>query len=197
MTTARAVQKKLLGLAVLPFAAVLALSACGDSSPEATNVNIQPLETPVEPTEEATPAANTELDAIDPDGELTETSFRQSENGVTMTLTYTAMGDVVIKQTTTNEIDYAEAGLAGKEEAQALLDPMVAQADNVQGYDQSIDYGETSATEEVTVDYSVVDMTELAELPGFEGSDNMDIADYISLEESRKFLEQQGFVEVE
>ncbi len=129
--------------------------------------------------------------------EATETAFTNSMNGVEMTLTYTHEGDEVIKQTTSNVIEYEAAGLADKEEAQALLDPMVAQAADVEGYEQSIEYGDTSATEEVSIDYEVVDMSQLNGLPGFEGSANMDDADFVSLEESRKMLEEQGFTEVE
>lgn len=160
MTIARSSKKKFAALAVLPFAAALTLSACGEE-------------------------------------EATETAFTNSVNGVEMTLTYVHKGDEVIKQTTSNVIDYEASGLANKEQAQELLDPMVAQADDVEGYDQSIEYGEDSATEEVTVDYEVVDLNELNGLPGFEGSANMGDADFISLEESRKMLEQQGFTEVE
>lgn len=129
--------------------------------------------------------------------EATETAFENSMNGVEMRLTYTHKGDEVIKQTTSNVIEYEAAGLANKEEAQTLLDPMIAQADDVEGYDQSIEYGDTSATEEVTIDYEVVDMGELNGLPGFEGSANMEDADFVSFEESRKMLEEQGFTEVE
>lgn len=126
-----------------------------------------------------------------------ETAFTQEQGGVEMTLTYTHVGDEVIKQTTSNVIDYEAAGLGSKEEAQELLDPMIAQADDVEGYDQSIEYGDTSATEEVTIDYEVVDMSELGGLPGFEGSANMEDADFVSFEESREMLESQGFTEVE
>ncbi|GAA2037714.1 hypothetical protein GCM10009720_17740 [Yaniella flava] len=49
--------------------------------------------------------------------EETETSFTNSQNGIEITMTYTAVGDEVTKQTTTNEIDYEAAGLGGKEEA--------------------------------------------------------------------------------
>ena len=130
-------------------------------------------------------------------GEPEETAFTQEQGGVEMTLTYTHVDDEVIKQTTSNVIDYEAAGLGSKEEAQELLDPMIAQADDVEGYDQSIEYGETSATEEVTIDYEVVDMSELGGLPGFEGSANMEDADFVSFEESREMLKSQGFTEVE
>lgn len=59
-----------------------------------------------------------------------------------------------------------------------------------------MDYGETTATEEVVIDYEVIDVSELEGVPGFEGS-NLEDADYISLDESRELLEAQGFTEVE
>lgn len=160
MTMKSSIARKLTALAVLPFAAALSLTACGEQ-------------------------------------EATETAFTKQEGGVEMTLTYVHEGDNVIKQTTSNVIDYEAAGFESKDAAQEVLDPLVAQADDVEGYDQSIEYGETSATEEVTIDYSVVDMGELGQLPGFEGSANMDEASSISLEESRKLLESSGFTEVE
>ncbi|NWN88758.1 MAG: DUF1307 domain-containing protein [Micrococcaceae bacterium] len=129
--------------------------------------------------------------------EETETSFTNSQNGIEITMTYTAVGDEVTKQTTTNEIDYEAAGLGGKEEAQQMFDPVVEQAADVEGYEQSIEYGDTSATEEVSIDYEVADLEELANVPGYEGSANMAEGDYISLDESRTMLEEAGFTEVE
>lgn len=129
--------------------------------------------------------------------EAQETSFTQNQGGVEMTLTYTHVGDEVIKQTTQNVIDYEAAGFGSKEDAQEILDPLVAQAADVEGYEQSIEYGDTAATEEVSIDYEVVDLSQLSGIPGFEGSTNMEGADFISFEESRELLEQQGFTEVE
>src|SRR5690625_3112831 len=91
--------------------------------------------------------------------EETETSFTNSQNGVEMTLTYTAVGDEVVKQTTTNVIEYEAAGLGSKEDAQEMLDPMVDQGVDVEGYAQTIEYGDTSATEEVSIDYEIADMS--------------------------------------
>lgn len=130
-------------------------------------------------------------------GEETETSFTNNQNGMETTMTYTAVGDEVTKQTTTNVIDYEAAGLGSKEEAQETLDPLIAQSDGVEGYDQSIEYGDTSATEEVSVDYEAADLEALAEVPGFEGTANMEDGDFVSLEQSREMLENQGFTEVE
>lgn len=130
-------------------------------------------------------------------GEETETSFTNSQNGVEMTMTYTAVGDEVIKQTTSNVIDYEAAGLGSKEDAQAMLDPMIEQGADVEGYEQSIEYGETSAIEEVSIDYEVADLAELSQVPGFEGTANLEDGEFVSLEQSRELLESQGFTEVE
>lgn len=201
MTISRS-SKKLTALAVLPFAAVLALSGCGsddDSNADggASNVNIEPVEAEAAPSEASVEPTEATPDTPAADGEATKTTFTQSQNGVEMTLIYTAVGDRVIKQTTQNVIDYQAAGFADKAQAQEILDPMLDQSSGIEGYDQSIEYGETSAVEEVSVDYQVVDMSDLEGLPGFEGSGNMGVADFISLSESRKLLEQQGFTEVE
>lgn len=57
--------------------------------------------------------------------------------------------------------------------------------------------GETSTVEEVSIDYSVVDLSKVRGMPGIEGSENMGHADFISLEESRKLLKESGFTEIE
>lgn len=203
MRAQRTTAKKLTALAVLPFAGALSLSACaGDdatsANSDALNVNIEPVETTVEEPETTVQEPETTLnDTDEPTGEFSETAFTQNENGVEMTLTYIHQGDRVVKQTTRNVIDYEAAGFGDKEQAQQILDPMVAEADVVEGYEQSIEYGDTSAVEEVSIDYLVVDMRQLGGLPGFEGSENMEEALFVSLSESRKMLESQGFTEVE
>ena len=190
-------KKKFTAMAVLPFAAALTLSACDDATNDASNVHIEPVESPEAPSETSIEPVETTPEPPATDGETTETAFTQNQNGVDMTLTYTAVGDRVVKQTTRNVIDYRAAGIGSKEEAQEIFDPLMDQSAGVEGYDQSIEYGETSAVEEVSIDYRVVDMNALSDIPGFEGSGNMDGADFVSLSESRKLLEQQGFSEVE
>ncbi|MDN6358699.1 DUF1307 domain-containing protein [Yaniella sp.] len=95
-------------------------------------------------------------------------------------------------------MEYEAAGLGSKEDAQEMLDPMVDQGVDVEGYEQTIEYGDTSATEEVSIDYEIADMSELSEVPGYESTGNMDEEGaFISLEESREQLESAGFTEVE
>jgi len=191
-------RKRLPVVAALPIIAALTLPACGSQTEhDASEVNIEPVETEVPtPDVEPTPPVIEENDDATPTG-ATETTFTQTENGVELTLTYTSVGDRVIKQTTTSLIDYAAAGLGDKAEAQALLDPLVEQSDDIEGYEQSIEYGETSAVEKVSIDYEVADINELHDVPGFEGSGDLGRADYISLEESRKLLKENGFTEVD
>ncbi|OAV62399.1 YehR family lipoprotein [Enteractinococcus helveticum] len=197
MTITASLKKKFTAVAVLPFAAALTLSACGDSTNDASNVNIEPVESQAAPSETNIEPVETTPESPAADGETTETAFTQNQNGVEMTLTYTAVGDRVVKQTTRNVIDYQAAGFGSKEQAQEVFDPLMEQSAGVEGYDQSMEYGETSAVEEVSIDYRVVDMSALSDIPGFEGSENMGAADFVSLSESRKLLEQQGFTEVE
>lgn len=126
-----------------------------------------------------------------------QTTYTQTQNGVEMSLTYTHVGDEVIEQKASNVINYADAGFGNKAQAQQVLDPLLAESDGIEGYEISMEYGETTATEEVTIDYEVIDIEELQGVPGFEGSADLADADYISLEESRELLEAQGFTEVE
>lgn len=200
MTTQRTKTRKLAALAILPFAAALAFSACGsdDAAEDTSNVNIEPVENTDETTNTETELTEPKPIEIDPaNDELTERAFRQTQGGVDMTLTYTAIGDRVIKQTTRNVINYEAAGFGDKAQAQEIFDPMLEQSAGIEGYDQTIEYGETEAVEELTIDYEVVDLSQLSGLPGFEGSDNVNEADFISLSQSLQMLEQQGFTEVE
>jgi len=210
-----AVAKKITALAALPVAAALTLSACSGDSTASEDVNISPISEGSSPSETtndfgqsngaddsgASLFPDSSNDSPTPDapsdGERTEAVFEMSQNGVDVTVTYTAQGDQVVKQTTRNEIDYAASGFSGEEEAREYFDPMLAQAQDVPGYEQTMEYGETSAVEELVIDYSVADPSDLAELPGYEASDNMDVADYVSLEESRQLLLNSGFTEVE
>ena len=204
--------KKITALVALPFAAALTLSACSDDTTASEDVNIAPV------TEESSQSESTNdfgqsADSDDslfsdssnnsqtPDapstGERTESTFTNSQNGVEITMTYTAVGDEVVKQTTRNEIDYAASGLSGQEEARQYFEPMLAQGEGVPGYEQTMEFGETSAVEELVIDYSVADPSDLTGLPGYEGTGAEGENFYISMEQSRQLLLDSGFTEVE
>ena len=51
MTITSSLKKKLAAVAVLPLAASLTLAGCGDSTNDATNVNIQPVESEPAPSD--------------------------------------------------------------------------------------------------------------------------------------------------
>lgn len=213
--------KKLSALLVLPFAAMLALSACSDEN-NATDedVNITPKNDAS--TEAGTPVESDDVngsddlngfdggdesddvngledvDALDESGGVAESSFVIEQGGVETTMTYTAKGDRVTKQSTVNEIDYAAAGLASEEEAKEILDPVVEASQGVAGLEHTIDYRGDTATESMSVDYEVASLSELAEVPGYEmNSDEVDDDTYISMKVSREELINAGFEEVQ
>lgn len=186
--------KKMIALATFPFVAALGLSACSDDTNASEDVNITPIAN--EPSQLDTSTDFGQSDDVS-SNEMTETSFARTQNGMESTMTYTARGDRVTKQTATNVIDYAAAGFSDKDAAREVLDPLVAESQDVTGYQQTVEYGETSAVEELMIDYEVADMSEVSQLPGYEVSADMGQHDYISLQESRRMLESSGFTEVE
>ncbi|MEF3331383.1 YehR family lipoprotein [Oceanobacillus oncorhynchi] len=126
-----------------------------------------------------------------------ETVTLQSEqNGVIMKITYVAEGDEVIEQSTESEIPYSSLMVTTKEEAQAILDPIVAEIQGTEGLEHNIDYQDDKAIETMTIDYTTADLSEISALPGstFEGEEG---ADTVSLEQSVEMMEGQGFEVVE
>lgn len=122
-------------------------------------------------------------------------SYQAEEEGVKITLTYTAEDDTVTEQTSENEIEYAALGLTDKEQAEEIFNPVVEQYQNVDGITHEIDYQDDKVVESVSVDLTTVDMDELTALEGamFEPGEN----DEISLERSVEMIESQGFEKVE
>ncbi len=123
----------------------------------------------------------------------TETaSFTRSANGYTTTLTYYADADVVFKQETVSTVDYVTAGIESEEALKEQMVPVVQQFQGLEGVVHSIRYDATSATETLSVDFRVADMSKLAQLSGsaFTGEDEP-----VSLEMSRALLLGQGYAE--
>lgn len=124
-----------------------------------------------------------------------ETRTFESENpGVTTTITYTYKGDKVTKQTAENVISYEEVGLGSKEEAQEAFDPLVEQFQDIDGVTHKMDYTDSTATEQLTIDFSEADYEDIKSLPGMdlEGDTNKGV----SMEKSAEILNNQGFTEV-
>ncbi|MFS0750008.1 YehR family lipoprotein [Oceanobacillus sp. 1P07AA] len=122
-------------------------------------------------------------------------TYQTEEQGISITLTYTAEDDKVVKQVSESEIEYRALGVTTKEEAEELLAPLVEDYQNIDGLTHEIEYQDDKVIEKVTVDYNEADAQEIAELEGsmFEG----DPSEGISLEKSIELIESQGFEEVE
>lgn len=126
----------------------------------------------------------------------TTTVLTYSEGGTEMTLTYYSIGDEVTRQTTTNVISYDSLGLTDEAQARAQIEPLAESFQGISGLEHSIEYGETSATETMTVDYAIANPAEIAQLTGSTFSGNVGDNSKISLEASLKALEAQGFTVV-
>ncbi|MFD1417100.1 YehR family lipoprotein [Oceanobacillus jeddahense] len=123
-------------------------------------------------------------------------TLQGEQNGVVLEITYVAEGDEVVEQSTESEIPYSSLMVTTKEEAQAILDPIVAEIQGTEGLEHNIDYQDDKAIETMTIDYTSADLSEISALPGsnFEGSED---ADMVSLEQSVEMMESQGFEVVE
>lgn len=129
-------------------------------------------------------------------GGETQTSYSLSQNRTESTVTFYATGDKVTKQSVENTIDYEDSGLTDKETAESTLGPLVGQFQGIEGVEHSIEYGDTSAVETMTVDYSVANLQEVSELLGSSYSDT-DNASAVSLKKSIELLEKSGYTKVE
>lgn len=131
---------------------------------------------------------------IDPTGENIVT-LELEQNGVLLSLTYTADGDKVIEQTANNVMPYESLGVATQEEAEEILAGAVEGYQNAQGIEHEMDYQDDKVIETLTINYEEADMTEVGELDGtiVDG----DTSQGISLTQSIDMLLQQGFEIVE
>ncbi|MBR2998423.1 DUF1307 domain-containing protein [Candidatus Saccharibacteria bacterium] len=126
-------------------------------------------------------------------------TYEKVSDGITMSLTYYAKDGLVYKQTAKNTIPYSVLGATTKEEAGAILDPAMEEvlkdALEIDGYEDTVEYHDDKAIENVSIDFNVVDKDKLKDIVGayFEG----DTEQGWSLEKSTKWLEDSGFTKVE
>lgn len=124
------------------------------------------------------------------------TKYTKSEGGIENTITYYANGDEVTKQISESVIDYEVAfGTTDVDQIKSVMDPITENFKGLDGVEYSFDYGETSATEVLSVDYSEAKATELAELPGSQFEGDIE-SNKISLKMSKEILEKSGYEEV-
>lgn len=106
---------------------------------------------------------------------------------------FTYEGDKVTHQKTINTMPYSSLGVTTKEEAKVILDPIALQYQGYEGLTETIDYQEDQLVEVIEIDYLVVDVEAVRDIPGmmFEG----DVSKGIGLKRSEQMLLDQGFVE--
>ena len=175
-----------LGLLGALFVAGLLLGSCASHETEAPDVNITPVTQA-----QSDPEAGSSQDDVE-----TEGTFVLDEDGIETTITMHAVGGIVTEQTTTNVFDYAAFDVSTAEEAQAVLKDVIITVDDVEGFEQDLDYGETAATQVTHIDFTALDMGEVADVPGVM-TDGVTEESVVSYEENRQLLLSFGFVEVE
>src|SRR5690625_1080561 len=123
------------------------------------------------------------------------TTYELKEDGLNSTIDYTHKGDEVVKQATKNTVAYEIYGFESKDEAESSLSPFTEVYEDLKGIDYSIDFQDEEFVEEITIDYTAVDYDQLEGIEGFEFEGDTDNG--ISLKETAKLIEAEGFKKVE
>jgi len=126
----------------------------------------------------------------------TEGSFVFDEGGIETTITMKTVDGIVTEQTTTNVFDYAALGVGSADQAKEALDEIIITVEEMDGFEQHTEYGETQATQVTRVDFEVFDLREAENLPGAMTSGVSEDA-VVSYADNRRMLLDLGFVEVE
>src|SRR5690625_1996777 len=191
---ARNAAKKFSGLTFMSVAAVLSLAGCSGTM-NAHDANMTPLS---EPTEETGPVIDDGGFDTPEDGEEAEVVFiNTAAPGVDVTVTYTVMGNEVLQQLTENVIEYEASGLGSKAEAQEIVEPMVERSQDIEGYEYVTDYGDTTMTEEVLIDYTTLDWEAMSQVPGYEVPEEISSGEVaLTVQDIRMMHESMGYEEV-
>ena len=120
--------------------------------------------------------------------------FQLEQEGVVSTLVYTYEGDKVTKQSTENTVQYEQAGISSKEQAEEMFGPLAEQFKGIDGVTHEMVSEDSQLVEKLTIDYETVDFDEIKSLPGMNFTGDADKG--VSMKESAKLLESQGFKEV-
>lgn len=185
-------------LGALLAASLLLLTSCSSTSQEATDVTITPLSEATTDTTSPDAASSDGPDRQHSFGDDVETegSFVLDEGGIETTITMKAVDGIVTEQTTTNVFDYAALGVGSADQAKEALDEIIITVEEMDGFEQHTEYGETQATQVTRVDFEVFDLREAENLPGAMTSGVSEDA-VVSYADNRRMLLELGFVEVE
>lgn len=116
--------------------------------------------------------------------------WEMDQAGQKMTMTLQVEGDKVTKQETASTLKYADIGI-DQETAKAQFDAVADGFKDVEGLDYTVEYNDDDLTQTVIVDFSKIDTSALADLPGF-GTGEQIKDGGVSLEEAQKSLEAMG-----
>ncbi|EAC9528382.1 hypothetical protein AJM34_02330 [Listeria monocytogenes] len=119
-------------------------------------------------------------------------TFTLSQNGVESKLVYTYKGDKVTKQTAEKTMSYTALSVSSKEDAEKLLKETSDKFQNIDGLKEKIEYKDDKAIETIEVDYTKVASEDMNKIPGMASGD---ASKGISMKESAKLLESQGYKE--
>ncbi|ENA7833977.1 YehR family lipoprotein [Listeria monocytogenes] len=119
-------------------------------------------------------------------------TFTLSQNGVESKLVYTYKGDKVTKQTAENTMSYTALSVSSKEDAEKLLKETSDKFQNIHGLKEKIEYKDDKAIETIEVDYTKIASEDMNKIPGMASGD---ASKGISMKESAKLLESQGYKE--
>ncbi|HEY4556654.1 MAG TPA: DUF1307 domain-containing protein [Enteractinococcus sp.] len=185
-------------LGALLAASLLLLTSCSSTSQEATDVTITPLSEATTDTTSPDAASSNGPDRQHSFGDDVETegSFVFDEGGIETTITMKTVDGIVTEQTTTNVFDYAALGVGSADQAKEALDEIIITVEEMDGFEQHTEYGETQATQVTRVDFEVFDLREAENLPGAMTSGVSEDA-VVSYADNRRMLLDLGFVEVE
>lgn len=185
-------------LGALLAASLLLLTSCSSTSQEATDVTITPLSEATTDTTSPDAASSDGPDRQHSFGDDVETegSFVLDEGGIETTITMKAVDGIVTEQTTTNVFDYAALGVGSADQAKEALDEIIITVEEMDGFEQHTEYGETQATQVTRVDFEVFDLREAENLPGAMTSGVSEDA-VVSYADNRRMLLELGFMEVE
>lgn len=174
-------------------ASISFLASCSSTDTQAEEPNIEPLAADSDDTE---PSQGPDIEYFYADDVETEGTFVLDEDGIETTLTMNAVGGIVTEQTTTNVFDYASFGINSPEQAKEALAQVAITVDDVNGFEQEMDYGETQATQVTTINFEELDFSEVENVPVAITSGVTEDS-VVSYESNRQMLLDVGFVEVQ
>lgn len=133
---------------------------------------------------------------VEPPEAETVSTFTMTMGGVESTLTYHAVDDVVVRQTTLNIVNYAGAGFSSEAEAREYFEPLLPQFQGIIGLQHDIEFTSEAAIETMDIDYTIANIVEISQLMGSTFSSEITEDSKLSLQESRTLLLSQGYTEV-